>query len=39
MATIMRSQQTFLLEDLPEVEYGSKIAMNISDILSFWSIL
>ena len=33
MAAILSSRQTFL----PEVEYTGKIAMSISDILSFWS--
>ena len=37
MAAILSSQQTFLLEVIPEVEYTRKIAMSISDILSFWS--
>ena len=36
MAVILRSQQTFLLEEILEVEYASKIAMSNSDILSFW---
>ena len=36
-AAILRSRQTFLTEVIPEVEYNSKIAMSISDILSFWS--
>ena len=39
MAAIMSLQQTFLLEVIPEVEYTRKIAMSISDILSFWSTL
>ena len=39
MAAILRSQQTLLLEVIPEVEYISKIAMTISDILSFWSMI
>ena len=30
---------TFLPDVIPEVEYTSKIAMSISDILSFWSTL
>ena len=29
----------FLQEVIPEVEYISQIAMNISEILSFWSTL
>ena len=29
----------FLPEVIPEVEYTRKIAMSISDILSFWSTL
>ena len=36
MAAIMRSRQTFLPDVIREVEYISKIAMSISDILSFW---
>ena len=39
MAAILRSPQTFLPEVIPEVEYTSKIAMMILDILSFWSTL
>ena len=39
MAAIVSSRQTFLLEVIPEVEYTRKIAMSISDILSFWSTL
>ena len=39
MAAILFLQQTFLLEVIPEVEYTRKIAMSISDILSFWSTL
>ena len=39
MAAILSSRQTFLPEILPEVEYTRKIAMSISDILSFWSML
>ena len=39
MAAILSLQQTFLLEVTPEVEYTRKIAMSISDILSFWSTL
>ena len=37
MAAILRSRQTFLPEVIPEVEYTSKNATNIYDILSFWS--
>ena len=39
MAAIFRSRQTFLPDVIPDVEYTSKIAMSISDILSFWSTL
>ena len=39
MAAILSLQQTFLPEVIPEVEYTRKIAMSISDILSFWSTL
>ena len=39
MAAILSSRQTFFTEVLPEVEYTRKIAMSISDILSFWSTL
>ena len=39
MAAILSSRQTFLPEVKPEVEYVRKIAMSISDILSFWSML
>ena len=39
MAAILSLQQTFLLEVILEVEYTRKIAMSISDILSFWSTL
>ena len=35
MAAFFSSQQTFLPEVIPEVEYTRKIAMSISDILSF----
>ena len=38
MATILSSRPTLLLEVIPEVEYISKIAISISDILSFRSI-
>ena len=39
MAAILSLRKTFLLEGIPEVEYTRKIAMSISDILSFWSAL
>ena len=39
MAAILRLWQTFLQEDIPEVEYTRKIVISISDILSFWSTL
>ena len=39
MAAILSLQQTFLLEVIPEIEYTRKIAMSISDIMSFWSTL
>ena len=39
MAAILSSRQTFSPEVIPEVEYIKKIAMSISDILSFWSTL
>ena len=39
MAAILSSRQTFIPEIIPEVEYNRKIAMRISDILSFWSML
>ena len=39
MAAILSSRQTFLPEVIPEVEYTRKIAMNISNILSIWSML
>ena len=39
MAAILSSRQTFSPEIIPEVEYTKKIAMSISDILSFWSML
>ena len=38
-AAILSSRQTFSPEVIPEVEYIKKIAMSISDILSFWSML
>ena len=37
MAAILFSQRNFLPEGIPEVEYATKIAMSICDILSFWS--
>ena len=39
MAAILSSRQTFLPEIIPEVEYTKKIAMSISGILSFWTML
>ena len=39
MAAILSSRQTFLREIIPEVEYTRKLAIGISDILSFWSTL
>ena len=36
MAANLSSRQTFLPEVIPEVEYTRKIAIGISDILSFW---
>ena len=39
MAAILNSRQTFLPEVITEVEYTRRIAMSISDILSFWSTL
>ena len=39
MAAILSSQQTFSPEVILEVEYIKKIAMSISNILSFWSTL
>ena len=35
MAASLSSQQAFLPEVIPEVEYTRMIAMGISDILSF----
>ena len=37
MATILSLRRNFLPEVTPEVEYATKIAMSICDILSFWS--
>ena len=39
MADILSSRQIFLPEVIPEVEYARKIAISISNILSFWSTL
>ena len=39
MAAILSLRQFFLPEVIPEVEYTRKIAMRISDILSFSSTL
>ena len=39
MPAILSSQQTFSPEVIPEVEYTKQIAISISDILSFWSML
>ena len=39
MAAILSSRQTFLSAVIPEVEYTRKIAISISHILSFWSML
>ena len=39
MAAILSSRLIFLPEVIPEFEYVTKIAMSISDILSFWSML
>ena len=39
MAAIFRSRQICLPHVIPEVEYASKIAISISNILSFWSTL
>ena len=38
MAAILSSQKK-LPEVIPEVEYTKKIAISISDILRFWSML
>ena len=37
MAAILSSRQTFLPKVIAEVEYIRKIAISISQILSFWS--
>ena len=37
MGAILSSRQNFSPEVIPEVEYTRKIAISISDILSFWS--
>ena len=39
MVAILNSGQTFLPEVIAEVEYTRKIAISISNILSFWSTL
>ena len=39
MAAILSLWQIFSAEVIPEVEYTRKIAISISDILSFWSTL
>ena len=39
MAVILRSQQTFYSEVIPDAEYASKIAITISNILHIWSML
>ena len=39
MAAILRSQNIFIPEVIPEIEFASQIAISISDILSFWSML
>ena len=39
MVAIFISRQTFLPEVIPKVEYTRKIAISISDILSFLSTL
>ena len=39
MAVILSSRQAFLPEVIPEIEYTRKMAISISDILSFWSTL
>ena len=37
MAAILSSQWSILLEVTSEVEYATRMAMSICDILSFWS--
>ena len=37
MAAILSSRRNFLTEVTLEVEYATKIAKSICDILSFWS--
>ena len=37
MVAILSSRRNFLPEVTSEVEYATKIAMSICDILSFWS--
>ena len=39
MAPILSSRQTFLPEVIPKFEYTRKMAISISDILSFSSML
>ena len=39
MDAILSSRQTFSPEVIPKFEYARKIAISISDILSFWSTL
>ena len=39
MAAISSSRQTFSPEVIPEVEHTKRVAISISDILSFWSTL
>ena len=39
MAAILSSLRNFLPEMTPEVEYSTKKAISICDILSFWSML
>ena len=39
MIAILRSQQTFSSEALPEFEYAKKITISIADILNVWSTL
>ena len=36
MAAIFARDKLFLPEVIPEVEYNRKIAISISNILSFW---
>ena len=39
MVAILSSQQAFLPEVIPEVEYNRKIAISIFAILSLWLML